>query len=55
MSPADATLIANVRAEVESGADIVTVDGRVAIFPDQIVALSDDELLAFIARRLAEH
>lgn len=54
MSPLDAALLANVRAEVASGADIVVVRGRVAIFFYEIVGKSDDELLAFIAGRLAE-
>jgi hypothetical protein len=55
MSPDDAAWLANVRAEAAApGALIVTVDGRVAIFPDEIVGKSDDELLAFIAGRLAE-
>jgi hypothetical protein len=55
MSPNDAAVIANVRADVADGVDIVVIGGRVAIFPDEIVGKSDDELLAFIAGRLAEH
>jgi hypothetical protein len=46
-----------VRAELATGALPVTVNGpasSVAIFPDEIVGKSDDELLAFIAGRLAE-
>jgi hypothetical protein len=58
MSPEDAALVANVRAEAAApGALLVTVRGpagSVAIFPDEIVARSDDELLAFIDSRLAE-
>jgi hypothetical protein len=55
MNPETAAWLANVRAEAAApGALIVTVDGRVAIFPEDIVALSDDELLAFIDSRLAE-
>jgi hypothetical protein len=55
MSPDDAALVAFVRAEAAApGALIVAVKGRVAIFPEDIVAMSDDELLAFIAGRLAE-
>lgn len=56
MSPATAAWLANVRAEAaEPGALIVTVtskSGSVAIFPEDIVGKSDDELLAFIAARL---
>jgi hypothetical protein len=51
-------LVANVRAEAAApGALLVTVRGpagSVAIFPDEIVARSDDEPLAFIDSRLAE-
>lgn len=54
MSPSDVALIANVRAEVASGAFLVIVAGRVAIFPDEIVGKSDDELLAFLNARLSE-
>jgi hypothetical protein len=55
MSPADAALIANVRAEAAAaGAVIIPVDGRVAIFPEDIVGKSDDELLSFIEARLTE-
>lgn len=46
-------LLANVRAEAEApGALVVIVGGRVAIFPEDIVGKSDDELLAYIAARL---
>jgi hypothetical protein len=58
MSPETAAWLANVRAELAApGALLVTVPtktGSVAIFPEDIVARSDDELLAFIAGRLAE-
>jgi hypothetical protein len=54
MSPNDAALIADVRADVADGVDIVVIGGRVAIFPDEIVGKSDDELLAYIAGRLAD-
>jgi hypothetical protein len=55
MSPADAALVAFVRAEAAApGAVIVAVKGRVAIFPEDIVGKSDDELLSFIEARLAE-
>jgi hypothetical protein len=58
MSPADAALIANVRAEaVAPGALFVIVRGpagAVAIPPEDIVGKSDDELLSFIEARLAE-
>lgn len=47
--------LANIRAEAEApGALVVVVGGRVAIFPEDIVARSDDELPAYIARRLKE-
>lgn len=59
MSPDTAAWLANVRAEAAApGALLVVVRDRsrsVAIFPDQVVGKSDDELLAFIASRLAEH
>jgi hypothetical protein len=58
MSLDTAAWLANVRAEAAApGALLVVVrDGSrsVAIFPDQVVGKSDDELLAFIASRLAE-
>lgn len=58
MSPDTAAWLANVRAEAAApGAlPVVVRDGSrsVAIFPDQVVGKSDDELLAFIASRLAE-
>jgi hypothetical protein len=59
MSPDTAAWLANVRAEAAApGALVVVVRGKsrsVAIFPDQVVGKSDDELLAFIVSRLAEH
>lgn len=57
MSPETAAWLANVRAELADGALLVAVPGKsgpVAIFPEDIVARSDDELLAFIRGRLAE-
>jgi hypothetical protein len=58
MSPADAALIANVRAEAAApGALFVIVRSKtasVAIPPEDIVGKSDDELLSFIEARLAE-
>jgi hypothetical protein len=58
VNPETAAWLANVRAEAAApGALLVTVcgpAGSVAIFPDEIVARSDDELLAFIDSRLAE-
>jgi hypothetical protein len=58
MSPETAAWLANVRAKAAApGALLVTVRGpagSVAIFPDEIVGKSDDELLAFIDSRLAE-
>jgi hypothetical protein len=55
MSPADAALVANVRAHAAApGTVIIPVGGRVAIFPEDTVGKSDDELLVFIEQRLAE-
>jgi hypothetical protein len=57
MRPETVAWLANVRAQVAAGADIIIVRGpagSLAIFPDEIVGTSDDELLAFIAGRLAE-
>jgi hypothetical protein len=58
MSPETAAWLANVRAEAAApGAVLVTVHGpagSVAIFPDQVVGKSDNELLALIVARLAE-
>lgn len=58
MRPATVAWLANVRAEATApGAILVIVRGpagAVAIFPDEIVGTSDDELLAFIAGRLTE-
>jgi hypothetical protein len=58
MSPDAAARIAKVRAEATApGALLVVVHDRsrsVAIFPEDIVGKSDDELQAFIAKRLAE-
>ncbi|MFK3741433.1 hypothetical protein [Massilia sp. TN1-12] len=52
--------LANVRAQADGpGALLVVIrrmsGGSVAIFPEDIVGKSDDELLAFIAARLQEH
>jgi hypothetical protein len=58
MSPDAAAWLANVRAEAAApGALLVVVRDRsrsVAIFPEDIVGKSDDELQAFIAKRLTE-
>jgi hypothetical protein len=58
VSPDTAVLLANVRAEAAApGALLVVVRDRsrsVAIFPEDVVGKPDDELQAFIARRLAE-
>jgi hypothetical protein len=58
MKPETAAWLARVRANAAvPGTLIVTVcgpAGSVAIFPDEIVGRSDDELLAFICRRLSE-
>ena len=61
MSPAHAAWLATVRAEAASGALMVIVTGTVrgqpaqaTIFPDEIVGLADDELLALARVRLAE-
>jgi hypothetical protein len=58
MSPETAAWLANVRAEAAApGALLVIVRskaGSVAIFPEDIVGKSDDELLSFIEARLAE-
>jgi hypothetical protein len=58
MSPETAAWLANVRAEAAApGALFVIVRSKtasVAIPPEDIVAKSDAELLAFIAGRLAE-
>lgn len=58
MSPETAAWLAKVRAEAAApGALLVVVRDKsrsMAIFPDQVVGKSDDELLAFIASRLAE-
>jgi hypothetical protein len=58
MSPEAASWLANVRAEAAApGALFVIVRSKtasVAIPPEDIVGKSDDELLAFIAGRLAE-
>jgi len=57
MSPETAAWLANVRAELADGALLVTVSndlGSVAIFPEDLVGKTDDELLAFIRRRLSE-
>lgn len=58
MRPATVAWLANVRANAAApGTTFVIVRGpagSVAITPDEIVGTSDDELLAFICRRLAE-
>jgi hypothetical protein len=58
MSPVTTAWLANVRAELAApGAIFFTVRGpasSVAIFPEDIVGKSDDELLSFIEARLAE-
>jgi hypothetical protein len=58
MRPETVAWLANVRAEAEVPGTIVVVIGppgrKVAIFPEDIVGKSDDELLAFIGRRLTE-
>lgn len=60
MRPETIAWLANVRAQADSpDALLVTIrrksGGSVAIFPEDIVGKSDDELLAFIAARLQEH
>jgi hypothetical protein len=56
--PETATWVANIRAEAADPSTVLVIvsgkTGRVAIFPDEIVGKSDDELLDFIAKRLAE-
>jgi len=58
MKPEAAAWLARVRANAAPpGTTFVIVRGpagAVAITPDEIVGKSDDELLAFICRRLAE-
>jgi hypothetical protein len=58
MSPKASAWLANVRAEAAApGALFVIVrssTASVAIPPEDIVGKSDDELLAFIVKRLAE-
>lgn len=57
MSPETAAWLANLRAEAAApGALLVAVEGNppVAIYPNDIVGKSDDELLAFVRERLAE-
>jgi hypothetical protein len=58
VSPDTAAWLANVRAEAAApGALFVVVRDHsrsVAIFPEDVVGKSDNELLAFIAQRLAE-
>lgn len=53
-----AAWLANIRAEAEApGAFLVIVPkqvGTIAIFADEILGKSDDELLAFIAARSEE-
>jgi len=56
MSPGTAAWLANVRAEAEApGAFMIVIEsskGKVAIFPDEVVGKSDEELLAFVRERL---
>lgn len=55
MRPEVVAWLANLRTELTTGALYVAIRstcGQVAIFPDDIVGKSDDELLAFIAGRL---
>lgn len=58
MSPETAAWLANLRAEAAApGALLVAVHGErgpVAIYPNETVGKSDDELLACVSRRLAE-
>ncbi|WP_198116921.1 hypothetical protein [Massilia rhizosphaerae] len=58
MGPDPAAWLANVRTEAAApGTLLIVVRDRsraVAIFPDQVVGKSDEELLAFIAARLEE-
>ena len=57
MSLDTAAWLANLRAEAAApGALLVAVEGNppVAIFPDDMVGKSDDELLAFVRARLDE-
>jgi hypothetical protein len=58
MSPETAAWLANVRAEAAAPSALLVIvrdsSRSVAIFPDEIVGKSDDELLAFIAGRLDE-
>jgi hypothetical protein len=59
MRPETAAWLANVRAEADgTGRNLLVIvrtpAGSVAFSPEDIVGKSDDELLAFIARRLTE-
>lgn len=58
MSPKTAAWLANLRAELAApGALLFSVPGKagtVAIFPQDIVGKSDDELLAFVRERLEQ-
>ena len=57
MSPEIAAWLANLRAEAAApGALLVAVEGTppLAIYPDDIVGKSDNELLAFVRARLDE-
>jgi hypothetical protein len=60
MSPESAALLADVRAQAADPRVFLVVirrktrGGSLAIFPEDIVGKSDDELLTFIASRLAE-
>lgn len=61
MSPATTAWLASVRAEVAAPGSLMaivtgTVRGqprRVAIFPDDVVGKTDDELFAFVRERLS--
>ncbi|WP_156116686.1 hypothetical protein [Massilia sp. 9096] len=50
--------LANIRAEAEAPGAVLVIaraqTGAIAIFPDEILGKSDDELLAFIAARSEE-
>jgi hypothetical protein len=56
--PETAAWVASIRAEAADPSTVLVIvsgkTGRVAIFPDEIVGKSDDELLDFIGKRLAE-
>jgi hypothetical protein len=54
MSPGDAAFLSKVRADAEGPDALLVIVGRVAIFAEDIVGKSDDELLVLIKARLAE-